>query len=223
MIDTLIYANEAGNHYKVNELKYFISEVTLYSSSGKKTLLTSQNGIHYIDNSITATMSWNISDNIPEGQYDSLTFVFGINEAKNKTGLFVNPPEVDMAWPGMLGGGYHYMMLNGKWKDADNKLQNLNFHLGIGQLFKSDVMVPDSIYAFVQNYFTVILKSSAFAIKNNSTTYFFLAMNIDKWFKGAYTFDFNADGMNIMMNQTAMTKMKANGKNVFSRKIPLIK
>jgi hypothetical protein len=25
--------------------------------------------------------------------------------------MFVNPPEVNMAWPEVLGGGYHYLML----------------------------------------------------------------------------------------------------------------
>ena len=34
--------------------------------------------------------------------------------------MFVNPPEVNMMWPDVLGGGYHYLMLNGKWKTPEN-------------------------------------------------------------------------------------------------------
>ena len=49
-------------------------------------------------------------------------------------------------------------------------------------------------------------------------------MNIEKWFNGPpYIFNFNKDGYdsieqveNIMMDQNAMSKIKANGKNVFT-------
>ena len=63
-----------------------------------------------------------------------------------------------MMWPDILGGGYHYMMINGKWKNENNVTDNFAFHLGIGQLYKSNVIDVDSIYAFVQNYFYVKLQ-----------------------------------------------------------------
>ena len=146
------------------------------------------------------------------GKYDSISFIFGITASLNKTGLFVNPPQNNMAWPGMLGGGYHYMKLNGFWKDSVNHIESLNFHLGIGQIYNS----KDSIIGFVQNYFTVDLPSSAFTLTQGTTETVQIIMNIEKWFQGAYTFNFNKEGQNIMMNQNAMSQIKANGKHVFT-------
>ncbi len=214
--DTMKYINAAGNSYLVSQLMYFISEVTLHKSDGTKKTINDWLDIYYVDNDISSTMTWNVYDDIPEGKYDSISFTFGINKAKNITGLFVNPPEVNMAWPGILGGGYHYLMINGKWKDNSEKINNFNFHLGIGQLYKSDSVNVDSIYAYVQNYFHVNLSNSAFTIIDNTTKEIQLIMNIDKWFNEPNVFNFNVYGFNTMQNQQAMQIMKENGKEVFS-------
>jgi hypothetical protein len=43
-----------------------------------------------------------------------------------------------------------------------------------------------------------------------------LDANINKWFTDPYTYDFNVDGNYIMGNMQAMSKIAANGYNVFS-------
>ena len=84
--DTLMYVNAALNQYKITDLEYFISEVTLHKHDGTKTLFSGSEEIHYVDNSIPSSMIWKLADHIPEGKYDSVTFVFGITAAKNITG-----------------------------------------------------------------------------------------------------------------------------------------
>jgi hypothetical protein len=164
-------------------------------------------------------MTWNVFDKIPEGEYDSVSFIFGINAEKNITGLFVNPPEVNMAWTSILGGGYHYLKINGKWKDNNSKIQNFNFHLGIGQIYKDDSVNVDSISGFVQNFFSVTILKNGFSIANGSIAVINLKMNIEKWFSTPNIFDFNVYGMNTMQNQKAMQMMKENGRNVFKAEI----
>ena len=215
--DSLMYVNSAGNQYKIHDLEYFISEVALYKHDGTKTLLKGEEEIHYVDNRIPSSMTWKLNDNIPEGLYDSVTFVFGLTAEKNITGTL---PEINMVWPNMLGGGYHYMMLNGFWKDKQDMMESLNFHLGIGQIYNS----KDSIIGFIQNYFSVNLPNSGFTLYGDMTNNINITMNIEKWFNGPpYVFDFNKDGYDsikhtesIMMDQKAMNKIKANGKNVFT-------
>ena len=124
------YTNQAGNVYEVDELQYFISEITLTKTDGQLVKITSDSAIHYVDLDIPSTLKWNPKDMIPPGEYKSITFVFGINEAKNKTGLFVNPPERDMFWPELMGGGYHFMKMNGKWLATGDTINPFNFHLG---------------------------------------------------------------------------------------------
>lgn len=212
----LIYTNEAGNQYLISDVKYFISDITFYKHDGSTTLIHQWKDIFYIEEDIPATKTIQFFDPMPAGTYDSINFIFGIPESKNKSFMFVNPPEVNMAWPEVLGGGYHYMMIDGKWKDTAGMLQPFNFHLGIGQLYHGSTSNTDSIYAFVQNYFTVSLPGSAFIIQDGETKTFNIQMNIESWFKTPNTFDFNHWGGAIMQNQNAMQMVKENGWDVFS-------
>lgn len=213
--DTMIYVNAAGNPYEIDQLMYFISDITLYRSDGSTVTLTDRNNIHYVDLEIPSTLTWNVTDEIRTGSYDSLSFIFGFTQARNISNMFVNPPESNMQWPDLLGGGYHYMMLNGKWRDSIAQIENFNFHLGIGQLYKSNVINIDSIYAFVQNYFRVSLQPSSFSVSKDNTTHIELIMNIESWFSTPHNFDFNYWGGNIMQIQPAMQEVKENGFDVF--------
>ena len=214
--DSMMYINAAGNQYEVDQLRYFISNVTFYKSDGTKSIINAENSINYVDIDIASTLSWFPPDFLTAGNYDSINFVFGINAAQNKSNIFVNPPESNMAWPDILGGGYHYMQMNGKWKDTLSQIQNFNFHLGIGQLYKNNVINPDSIYAFVQNYFTVSLPNSSFTLNNSDTKEIELIMNIDSWFTTPHNFDFNYWGGTVMQNQQALQTIKENGRDVFT-------
>lgn len=214
--DVMKYVNAAGNPYEINQLMYFISDVTLHKSDGTKKLISDWTDNHYVDIDIPTTLTWDVYDDIATGNYDSISFVFGFTAEKNKSFMFVNPPEVNMMWPDILGGGYHYMMINGSWKDKENVVKSYAFHMGIGQLYKSNVIVVDSIYAFVQNYFTVSLPGSAFTIEKNKTRKVEIIMNIESWFKTPHIYDHNYWGGAIMQNQPAMQMAKENGYDVFA-------
>lgn len=212
IFDQMNYTNEAGNQYLVNEIQYFISDVTLHQGS-EKILLDSWEDIHYVDTDITSTHQYQIPDDVPAGFYDKISFTFGINEEKNQSLMFVNPPESLMFWPEILGGGYHYMKLNGKWLDSLNQVSPFNFHLGIGQLYYS---FPDSVSAFVQNYFEVILPQSSFDLGAGQSLTFNLVMNVEKWFASPNTFNHNQWGGDIMQKQDAMRLACENGWDVFT-------
>ena len=208
--------NAAGNEYLVNEVQYFISDVILHNSDGSDFMINQDGGIHYVDTDIPSTFSWAVTTDIPVGNYSSVSFTFGISEAKNQSNMFPNPPERDMFWPEFLGGGYHYMKLNGKWLDTLSQVTPFNFHLGIGQIYAHDVINVDSITGFVQNYFTVTVPNSSFAINENQTTSMELIMNIESWFDTPHVWDFNYWGGSIMQNQQAMQTAKENGADVFT-------
>lgn len=200
------YTNQAGNVYQVDELQYFVSEVKLTTAEGQVIEITSDSAIHYVDLDVPGSLSWNPKDLIPTGNYSSISFVFGINEAKNKNGLFVNPPERDMFWPDMMGGGYHYLKMNGKWKAEGDEIKPFNFHMGIGMNMDGTV--------FYQNYFTVTLPLNMHT--GSLGNVFTVTMNIEKWFEAPNVWDWNVIGGQIMMNQMAMRKAGENGVNAFS-------
>lgn len=200
--DTLAYTNEAGNRYLVTEVQWFISNVSLCDENGDVHPL---GHIFYVDTNIPESQTLTVTS-LPCGHYTSLRFTFGLNQEDNVTGLFVNPPESNMFWPEALGGGYHYMKLNGKYLDADDNLVPLNIHLGIGQ--NADHT------QFYQNYFTVELPIDINIIEGEN--HLFLDMNIDHWFCNPHSYDFNTFGSAIMQNQEAQCILKENGNDVFS-------
>jgi len=118
-----------------------------------------------------------------------------------------------MFWPELLGGGYHYMKLNGKWIDTLNQVSPYNFHLGIGQVYHS---FPDSITNFIQNYFEVELAESAFEITAGQTLDLTIVMNVENWFQSPNVYDHNVWGGDIMQKQDAMKLACENGWNVFT-------
>lgn len=199
------YTNLAGNPFQVDELQYFISEIHITTADGSILPIETDNSIHYVDIDIPSSLTWTPKDRLPVTDYASITFVVGINEAKNKTGLFVNPPERDMMWPDMMGGGYHYMKMNGQWKSAGDTIKPFNFHLGIG--------MNEAGTEFYQNFITVTLPLNVHA--GTLSNKFTIIMNVEKWFESPNLWDWNVIGGQIMQNQDAMHKAGENGAFVF--------
>lgn len=211
--DTMMYQNAAGNPYLINEIQYFISDVTLHKDDGLKVFIDEWKDIHYIDSDLPETWNWQMKDQIPVGTYDSISFTFGISEEKNQSLMFVNPPESYMFWPEYLGGGYHYLKLNGKWKDTNNVVRPFNFHMGIGQVYDQE---SNAIIGYVQNYFHVTLENTRFTVTPEKMTTFAIVMHVERWFEDPHVFDFNYWGGDIMQKQDAMQVAKENGSNVFT-------
>ena len=216
--DSLCYVNEAGNRFMVTEIQWFISKITLKDEAGNEYVLghreantllpASQEKIFYIDTNLPETQVLEVAS-LPCQKYISMQFTFGLDQEDNVTGLFTDAPERDMFWPEALGGGYHYMKLNGKYLDNDDHLAPMNIHLGIGQ--------NEDHSAFYQNYFTVELPLDL-EIMEGGTNIICLDMNVDNWFCNPNTYDINFFGSAIMQNQAAQQMIKENGNDVFSIK-----
>lgn len=209
--DTFNYINAAGNKYMISEIQYFISDIKLYKKNGDTIVLDKYNDIHYVDTDIPETFVYTPADSIKTGVYDKISFTFGINEKKNISRLFVNPPESFMFWPEFLGGGYHYMKLNGKWLDSLNRPKVFNFHLGIGQNYDGN----RNVTGYVQNYFEVSLENSSIEIKPSELTEIDIVMQVENWFRSPNIWDFNKYGGKIMQNQKAISLACENGHDVF--------
>lgn len=211
-MDTFMYVNASENPFLVSEIQYFISDVKLYKSNGDIVLLDDFEDIHYVDTDITETLEYILKDSVPVGDYTKVSFTFGINEEKNQPMIFVNPPESFMFWPAYLGGGFHYMKLNGKWINDEGDTKVFNFHLGIGQEYDDN----RNIISFHQNFFEVELPNSIISFKSGMITNMDVVMNIQSWFTGPHDYDFNEWGGKIMQNQKAMKLGCENGYDVFS-------
>lgn len=196
IIDTLCYTNEAGNEFLVTEIQWFVSKWELQDEQGR---WIASDRVFYIDTNIPESQTLRI-DSIPIGKYKKVRFTFGLDESDNLSGRFSDPPESNMFWPEQLGGGYHYMKLNGKFVNEAGQLVPLNIHLG--RLHEDD------------NHFTVEIPID-FSITENTENQLHLTMIIDNWFRSPNLYDINEYGSAIMQNQAAQNVLKQNGQDVF--------
>lgn len=194
--DKIKYTNAFGNEYSVSTLKYFVSNITLHKSDGTTILFDDE---HYVDARDNSTLEYTPANKIAAGDYTSISFIYGIDSVKNKTGRYTNPPESLMEWPVPMGGGYHYMKLEGKF-DSTGMIKNYQAHTGpaMGN----------------PNYFEVNLTGSAFSC-SCANVQIAIEMDIDKWWVNPNTLDLNDMSM-VMGNQEMQLKLKANGADVFS-------
>ena len=112
VLDTMLYENASSDFYSITDLQYFISDISLHRNDGFNYTAPDDNGIHYVDARIPSSLYWVLNKSMPYGKFDSVSITFGINAVKNYSNRFPNPPERDMYWPDILGGGYHYMKMN---------------------------------------------------------------------------------------------------------------
>ena len=204
--DTLCFVNEAGNLFMINEIQWFISRIELQENHGDWVTFSDEENIFYIDTDLPDTHLLR-SKPLPAKHYSNIRFTFGLDEVYNYTGHFPNPPESNMFWPDPLGGGYHYMKLNGRWLNGDDILAPVNIHLGMGQ--------NESLTEFYPNHFSVNLPIDL-DFRSNPQADIQLTMVIDNWFRNPYVYDFSTDGTAIMQNQEAQAKLRENGADVFS-------
>lgn len=207
--DQMKYHNAAGNLYEVNEIMFFVSNLVLYKSDGTQIAI---DGVHYVDADRRNSLAWGISKHLPEGEYEAISFTFGLSDAENRNFRFVNPPECDMSWPMVLGGGYHYLKINGKWM-ANDTLKPFNFHMGRGQVRDAEGNITD----FIDNSFQVTINQH-YRIKQKDCV-LQLLMDVNQWFGACEVFDLDEWGGSIMENQDAQELLKKNGSKVFSVRI----
>lgn len=197
LFDTITYTNAAGHKYGLTHLEYYISNVTFNKSDGSSFLT---NSVHYV-NAQKPETNWITIDNVPQGEYSSVTFYIGLDSVLNKTNALPNTLDnINMAWPDAMGGGYHFMKMEGYFlAKADQKKYGYAMHLGKNpNLVKAVVLVPISI------------------TKDNLTKT--LTMDINEWYANPAVYDFELDGNYSMGLSAAMLKLSKNGNDVFSIK-----
>jgi hypothetical protein len=196
VLDTIRYTNLFGNKYSVATLRYFVSNITLQESNGGSMEIKEP---FYIDATNTKTCSFTASGKIPEGEYSRLSFIFGLDKATNVSGKFLNPPENRMEWPETMGGGYHYMKLEGKI-DSAGEIKNFQSHTG--QLNGTP------------HFIRVSLQLPHFVIDNKGVT-INIIMDINEWWCNPNTIDLNYIS-SIMDNGIIQRQLMENGADVFS-------
>lgn len=192
--DSLNNVNAAGNIYSIKKVNFYISNISLKRDDGQ---IFKSTDLFYIDPSIN-TKSLIQLNSIPKGNYTEISFLIGIDSTRNiDFGLSSTIDNLNMAWPTAMGGGYHFMKMEGHYIDAASIVQGYAVHLG-----KNKNLVS-----------TVITKHLT---QQNSSHHYSLFFNVDEVFANPYTYNLNVDNNYTMSDSSAMSNIKNNMQNAFT-------
>lgn len=198
------YTNASGQDYSVSRLQYLISDVTFNKvGSGSTTI----EGYHYVDLDDTTTLTYSPATKIPEGNYESISFTFGFDEEDNVSRAYPALTTINWNWPDMLGGGYHFMRLEGDY-DSLGTSKIFRTHMGTA---RNDNNTP---VTFEANHLDITLDNSAITVDSDFS--FSLVMDIAEWYEDTYQWDFNVYNAPIMPIYDAQKRLNENGATVFS-------
>jgi methanobactin biosynthesis MbnP-like protein len=200
-LDIIKYTNAVGQNYSIKTVKYFVSRITFHSSNGAD---YTSSVVHYIDIRTPKTLELTIDKVIPYGTYSGVSFVYGLVPDENQTGNLGIELDRLMEWPPNMGGGYHYMKLEGEYIH-NGETNFFNFHAGglDGEAYEIHVDLPDSGFE---------INSDRLEIGIN--------MEISNWFQNPIAWDFAYWGAGIMGNADAQATVQKNGEDVFTITLP---
>ncbi|MFB1022685.1 MAG: hypothetical protein QMC40_08000 [Vicingaceae bacterium] len=201
------YENAMRQKFKVTKLQYLISDITF--SKDDATTVTDP-GYHYVDLTNAASLSYTLATKIPAGTYSSIGFTFGFDQTDNVTGEYQDLNTIGWNWPAMLGGGYHFLRLEGGYLDSTNTPAEFKSHMGTA---RDNSTTPPT---FEVNHFDVTLANSNVSVSTNFS--FDIEMNIEEWYANPITWDFNVWNAPIMPIFGAQKALNTNGSSVFTFK-----
>ena len=193
------FVNAFGDTLSISKLRYLISRVRLHKANGDSVLI---NGYNLVDVTNATDLSYATTVNVPVGTYTGVSFNFGF-DATDNPGNYLDLNATNWNWPTMLGGGYHNMQMEGKYKHQGND-STYAFHNGTARV---------SMGVFEQNHINANIAGVTLTGANVNME---VKMNIAEWYKNPNTWDLNTLHLPLMPIYNAQKMMKANGANVFS-------
>ncbi|MDC9722812.1 MAG: hypothetical protein PSN34_08560 [Urechidicola sp.] len=211
---------------RITKLRYHISNIVLITEDGTEVFLKdyvlvsplNSDAISSNNPPVDPLVPWLIEHsfnipNVPFNDYRSLSFTFGFNETDNINGAYsnLNTSSLSWYWPEELGGGYHFLQLEGEYS---NNSEESNFEYNMGKAKVSEgVFEPNSFNVHIYNpYFS-------FPHTSEISRTILIEMNLAEWFRDPTPWDLNIYNQNLMDNYDAQTIMNQNGRNVFSMSV----
>jgi hypothetical protein len=199
--NTNVFENTAGNFVSIARLRYLISRIELHKADGTTVTFDEYQLVDLAD---ANTLTLNPTLPATTGDYTGISFVYGFNEEDNVNGAYPDLNDAGWNWPSMLGGGYHFMQMDGSFDDDNGMPQPYNFHNGTARISEGN---------FEQNFIAFDFDMD-FTITDDATIE--IKMDISEWYKNPLTWDLNDRSVDLMMNYLAQKDMQRNGATVFS-------
>lgn len=201
--NSIRYTNANGEQLSIEKLRYLISGIKFQRSDGE---IISVKGHNLVDVGNGTNLSYAIKEGIPAGNYSHVSFIFGFDNENNVNGAYPDLNSVLWNVPEMLGGGYHYMQLEGKFIDHTTTEIGYQYHA----IRAVDTSGPEM--KFEDTFFKVDLGP----IEIQDDIALEIRMNIAEWFKNPNQWNLNTLHSMMMPNFDAQLLISENGKSAFS-------
>lgn len=218
------YQAPDGVTFRVERLRYLISDLVLYRSGGPDPFTDAHHFVRlapgssptYINDPSNPTLSWKPDIEVSKGDYQGLSFNFGFASEKNRSGAYGELNQANWGWPKMLGGGYHFLQFEGEYDSSGTKEKKFNLHMGKAR----DTSGADT--TFINNHFHVDLEES-FSIDGEGAE-LVIRMDLQNWFEAPPASMDNGNGAlwkleerpsATMPSYGAQRTLNANGRDVF--------
>ncbi|NND61601.1 MAG: hypothetical protein HKN48_00240 [Flavobacteriaceae bacterium] len=197
--DQIQYTNANGEQQSISKLVYLISDITFTDANGNS---FDAGDYNLVDVRANTNINFTPNIEIPPGDY-TVSFTFGFDDEDNESGIYVDLNSADGGWnvPEALGGGYHYMRLEGMFIDAASNPVGYQYHaIRANDNTTTPITLQDTSFEVALGEVSV-----------GSTTNVEVQMNVAEWFKNPNTWDLNVLNSVLMPNFDAQIMMSENG------------
>ncbi|MBZ0327660.1 MAG: hypothetical protein K8F54_08665 [Altibacter sp.] len=203
--EVIQYTNAHGEELSLSKLVYLISDITFTNANGDVYDAGDYNLVNVREET---NLMFTPNIQVPPGDY-TVSFTFGFDDEDNIDGVYQDLNSADGGWnvPMMLGGGYHYMRMEGKFIDNTAAEVGYAYHaIRAADASTTPITLQDT--SFEVNLGTV-------TIANN--TEIEVKMNVAEWYDNPHEWDLNILHTVLMPNFDAQVMMSENGATVFSK------
>ena len=190
--DTLKYSIPSGFDLSLTRWEYYISGIYFYDANDNQ--VYKNVNAHYINGRYADT--WDLAlSSVPTGNVSKIKLTIGlVPEINVSHGLPNTAENIGMAWPDVMGGGYHFMKLEGHFKKVGPSA-GYAMHLG-------------------ENGYQVDLEFPVTLSVTEGESKIMMDIDAIEWFKNPNDWDFDIDDNYTMGVPAMMQKLTDNGQTV---------
>jgi hypothetical protein len=125
-LDNTVYKNIFGQTFTVGNFKYYISNIHLLKADGKEFISPD----YFLINEEEITSKKIMVNNIPAGEYISISFMIGVDSARNCSGAQSGALDPSNAMFWAWNTGYIFLKLEGKSSFSKAPGNIFEYHIG---------------------------------------------------------------------------------------------
>lgn len=195
------FITQFGQTLSIERLRYLLSKIRVEDHY----FLTDGDSIHLIN----PIENKGLEISFPEVYIGSrqIAFTFGLSNSDNLDGIYPSLNSANFNVPLALGGGYHFMQMDGKYKTTSNEEAPFNFHAirAVNASDPSNLIFEDTSFEIDLGELTI-----------TTDTIIPIKVNLAAWFKNPNTWNLNELNTMLMPNAEAQKLISENGASVFS-------